>query len=447
MVIVELDNEFDELRESLENGPALVIPIYSDIYKHSKMNRVSCLYIHPKGGEEYLVGFSHNDVINTDKTIEEILSPNQGLYVLGKKQFMYHYQCEKMFDVDLIHYWNTNKPLDSDSTDTKAHDFLYRQLSKYSNANDVIPISKHYERCVRIKKNWINTLDGWKSNKAFEYYNDLVIGSLYNIEKHGLFVDYSRFLETFGRNGLENNLTFSEYNIYTTTGRPSNRHSGINYGALNKDDGTRKVFISRHQKDGFLLSFDYDAYHLRLIAELTGYKFPDDVNIHDYLGKQYFGVDKLTPEQYKESKTISFRQLYGGVQSQYNHIPYFKSVTKYIEELWFGFQHDGYIETAVFGRKLKPSFYSDINKNKLFNYLLQNLETERNMMVIHQLDEYLKDKETKMVLYTYDSLLFDYCLQEGKEVILEIKTIMEKGGFPVTLSIGSDYHDIKDVKL
>ena len=57
---------------------------------------------------------------------------------------------------------------------------------------------------------------------------------------------------------------------------------------------------------------DYDAFHLRLIAKIINYKTPSE-SFHKYLGKQYFKSDKLTSEQYSESKKITFRILYGGL--------------------------------------------------------------------------------------------------------------------------------------
>ena len=40
----------------------------------------------------------------------------------------------------------------------------------------------------------------------------------------------------------------------------SNNFGGVNYFALNKDDGSRDRFISRFE-GGKLVQFDYDAYH------------------------------------------------------------------------------------------------------------------------------------------------------------------------------------------
>ncbi len=53
-----------------------------------------------------------------------------------------------------------------------------------------------------------------------------------------------------------------------------------------------------------------------------------------YLGRAYFHVDELTDEQYKESKTITFKQLYGGIEAQYKHIDFFKHLSEFIEQEW-----------------------------------------------------------------------------------------------------------------
>ena len=67
-------------------------------------------------------------------------------------------------------------------------------------------------------------------------YNDEVSDNLLHIEKNGL-------MTTTG-------YVFSEYNLFTSTGRPSNRFGGINFAALNKKDGSRERFISRYSSIG-----------------------------------------------------------------------------------------------------------------------------------------------------------------------------------------------------
>ena len=58
-------------------------------------------------------------------------------------------------------------------------------------------------------------------------------------------------------------------------------------------------------------------------------------------------------------------------------------------------------------------------------YLIQALETELNVKKILLIQDYLLDKKTKLVLYGYDSFLFDFSKQDGVETLKEIKRILE----------------------
>ena len=132
--------------------------------------------------------------------------------------------------------------------------------------------------------------------------------SFYAIERTGLQIDYNKFTEKFKANGIVNNKAYTEYNIYTTTGRPSNKFGGVNYAALNKEDGCRESFVSRFEQ-GSLLEMDFDAYHPRLIADIIGYELPEG-SIHEYFARQYFGKEEISEQEYEDSKKITFRLLY-----------------------------------------------------------------------------------------------------------------------------------------
>jgi len=346
----------------------------------------------------------------------------------------------------LICYFDSNFPLELSDCETVTHRYFNRIYRRKSHVNSIVPMVKHYERCELIKDKFLESFEGFVRDESFDMYNTLFIDNLYEIEKNGLFVHEPSFVETFETKGVKDGITYSEYNMYTATGRPSNRHGGVNFNALNKDDGSRKPFTSRHGANGMLVQFDYDAYHLRLIADLIGYTFPDNINVHDYLGKQYFDTSTLTPEQYNSSKGISFRQLYGGVQPEYRHIPYFQEVIRFVDGLWEEFELNGEVLTPILGRKMKRSFVEKPNKNKLFNYILQATETERNMIVLNELNLYLKDKESKVILYTYDSFLIDFNMNDGKEFITHIRDIFESDGtYPTKAQVGSNYHEMNDV--
>ena len=62
-----------------------------------------------------------------------------------------------------------------------------------------------------------------------------------------------------------------------------------------------------------------------------------------------------------------------------------------------------------------------MNRNKLFNYMIQLLETENNMKVLNDLVPYLKDKKSKLILYSYDSFLFDFKIEDGLGFLTDIK--------------------------
>jgi hypothetical protein len=82
----------------------------------------------------------------------------------------------------------------------------------------------------------------------------------------------------------------------------------------------------------------------------------------------------------------------------------------------------------------KP-FYSnlkDMNPQKLFNYVIQSLETSRNILILREVLGYLRSKKTKVALYTYDAILFDFSIADGKETLQQLERILDQGSkYPV----------------
>ena len=273
----------------------------------------------------------------------------------------------------------------------------------------MIPIWKHYEQF----QDWKKIFGDSKISKFSQLYSK----SLGWVEKNGLYTNM----------GYE----YTRYNPLTITSRPSNTFKGTNYAALKKDDGVRSRFISRFE-NGKLYQLDFDGYHIRLIAKLIGVDIPLDKKAHEWLANQY-GKDL------SEAKAITFRQLYGGVEDEYYHIPFFKKTSDYINSLWLDFLRNREVVTPILQRKIK--FDENLNKNKLFNYVLQALETERNILILDKLSKINLNQKSVPILYTYDSILFD--VDEGEDnYIREVKKIMEKDGFPTHLEIGKDYDNM-----
>ena len=312
-----------------------------------------------------------------------------------------------------------NIPLDITEITTPSHDYFHRKYYKHKNINRIIPILQH----LGYNRELVNKLESYKENVINKNYNNDLIDNLTFIESSGL--------------NYNNEIVYSEYNPYTSTGRPSNRFGGINFAALNKSDGSREPFTSRFQ-NGILVEYDYSAYHPSIIADIVGYKFSGDV--YEHLGK-YYGVDR------EESKTLTFQYLYGHTPIEViESNPFFKLVIDFINDMWKEYKLHGYINTVIFNRKFYRKNLRDMNRNKLFNYFLQSSEFEYGSIVMSELRNIMKNYNSKFILYTYDAFLFDVNLSDGKEFILDIKNILENDKFDVKIKYGINYNDMIDFK-
>ncbi len=184
---------------------------------------------------------------------------------------------------------------------------------------------KHLEKCRKITKTIKDTVEKYDQYDNMSY-NDEVLDNLSYIEKNGLHT--------------VDGLVYSEYNLFTSTGRPSNRFGGVNFAALNKKDGSRKPYVSRF-KNGVLVEMDFDAYHLRLIADKIDYDFPSG-SVHEHMSK-FYGVD------YEEAKKLSFQYLYGFIpQDVVQMNPYFSKVYDYINDLWSSYNSKEFIISDIY---------------------------------------------------------------------------------------------------
>jgi hypothetical protein len=291
------------------------------------------------------------------------------------------------------------------------------------NINTIIPVLKHLEYCRELAKVIKDTIT--KHNQYVNVsYNNEVLDNLTYIESNGL--------------QTTNGSVYSEYNVFTSTGRPSNRFGGINFAALNKTDGSRKQFISRF-KNGVLVEMDFDGYHLRLIADKVGYEFPEG-SVHEHMAKLY-GVD------YQEAKSLSFKYLYGYIPDEIKkNNEYFNSVSNYINILWNGYKSKEFIVSDIYSKKIYRKNLTDMNANKLFNYTIQLMETENNMKALSKLISKIRNYKSRLVLYSYDSFLFDFNMEDGLDYLKKVKNTLEQDGkYPVKVSWGLNYHEMKDI--
>jgi hypothetical protein len=432
MIVESRQAIMDIFELSQQQSEIFAIPIFADVHRHPADNTLSLMYLATKD-KDFIIPINHpdSDIQFTVKQVEDILAKFSYIYVNDKKEFLHAFRwgitkSRKVLDLNLAGWFITNKPTDSTEISTTAHDFIERRYISFPRVNTIIPIYKHLEKCRSVKETTFKrySTDSIQQRQSYTRYNEDMLYILYAIESAGLNTD--------------SKLEYTQYNPYTSTGRPSNRYGGINYAALNKEDGSRERFISRFQ-DGKILEFDFDAYHIRLMAEVVGYKFPD-TSVHEYLGKQYFDKDKLTEDEYKESKALSFKILYGGIPKEMRDIEFFGKVHKFTRDLWKKYKSEKFITTYLLQRRLHADNLTEMNAPKLFNYYLQALETESNVLILKDVFKVMSNYKSKLILYTYDSFTFDFNIEDGKQFYTDIEKAMK---YPVKGQIGNSYNSLK----
>ena len=420
-MIIEKNNQLDDFLLKNHDKDCFIIPILSDVNRHPLDNSLCAVYVKIVDGDEGLLCFNHGETLKL--SLEKLLTLDRlgRKFVRDKKQLNHIVKLKNVVDVNLQYYMSKNEPLEWEELSTNTHDYFYRVMWKMKNTNRIIPILKHFELC----REQVKVLEKYYQLPIHEQYNDEIINNLSFIESSGLRKD--------------DGIVYSEYNLYTSTGRPSNRFGGINFAALNKKDESRKPYKSRFE-DGILIEFDYDAYHLRLIGHILDYKFPKG-SVHEHMREFYGDIT------YEESKNTSFQYLYGRIPQQIiDTNPFFSRVNKYITEIWGEFKREDFVKSNIYKKTIYKKNLSAMNRNKLFNYMIQLLETENNMKVMTQLIPFLKDKQSKLILYSYDSFLFDFKLTDGLDFLKGVKQILEQGGvFPTKSSRGLNYHEMEDI--
>lgn len=432
MIVESKQAIMDIFELSQQQSEIFAIPVFTDVHKHPAENTISLIYLGTKD-QDFIIPINHPDshIQFTIKQVEGILAKFSYIYVNDKKEFLHAFKwgkhkSRKVLDLNLAEWFLTNKPVDISGISTLAHDFIERRHINIPRVNTIIPIYKHLEKCRSVKENTLKRydIDTLQQIQSYIKYNEDMLYTFYAIETAGLYTT--------------DKIEYTQYNPYTLTGRPSNRYGGVNFAALNKEDGSRERFVSRF-KDGKILEFDFDAYHIRLMAGVVGYKFPDSP-VHEYLGKHYFGKDTLTKEEYNESKSMTFKILYGGIPKEMRSIEFFEKVHNFTLDLWKKFKSKKFITTYLLQRRLHADNLIEMNAPKLFNYYLQALETESNVLILKGVFKVMSNYKSKLILYTYDSITFDYNIEDGNQFFIDIQKSMK---YPVKIQIGNTYNTLK----
>jgi hypothetical protein len=392
---------------------------------HPAIAEVSLVYVKPFNSKGYIFCIKHTESLSLKwQTIKKYLSEKE-LYAIDAKYTKY-FLSGKINDVSFHYALTENSRFDFDNCEPIIISNFYREHGSLKNVNELIPVSKHYEYCENIydvvKPYLLKNTDAM--NKAIEVF--------FKIEKEGIKLNKTCFIKYH-----ENHLTphfsvkqgniYTSYNLYTLTGRPSNSFNGVNFAALNKENGERECFIPRND---LFIEIDFQGYHPRLIGELAEWHFPNDRNTYEILG-QLLGVTQ------QEAKELTFKQLYGGVWPEYKDKPFFKQVDMFVDDLWNTIQHSGRIETPS-GKIFKLKDIDNPTPQKVLNYYIQNYETSQNVTQFYSLFNEFKSLKSRIILYTYDSVLIDVSREETPK----INELIAKLQYPVRVKTGNNYNEL-----
>lgn len=457
MVIVETESDFIGLVTKLRTESFVLDIVLTDPKNHPLNNDVSLLLFHfLNDGSDWCFPLMHCECVVPMETrvvwyqqwVESMRMSVAKKYATDKKMCIEALGEDfQLLDLNVFKYLEIGTTEDFLDLTTNADQFINFHFGELEGTNQSVPIVKHVSRFKHKLSKFTSTkLDA--EDKSFDFVNNIAIPRFAQLESMGLAVDESLFIDTYGPDhgrDIKDGKVFSQYYLFTATGRPSNRFGGLNYAAINKSDGSRKPFITRFGNEGMLVMIDFSAFHPRLIATLANYNMPMDVNPYEHLAKFFFEKDRPSPPEVAATKGLLFQQFYGGIKPEFLNIPYFQAAQTYIDHRWSFFEKNGYVETPIYYRRIKTCHIDQPNPNKLFNYILQAFETEISVMTLGRVWDFLSTRQTKPILYTYDSLLYDVHKSDGMSTVKQLRDIMVGGKFPVKVYAGKNYDEMSQI--
>ena len=424
-MVITTQAELEYLTNRLREETAYVYPVAVDAFLHPVQNKLSSLHFLFDDGSSYTVSVNHPDAPHFQIDLSSVYQ----LVTLYQKELRQLVQTTNVIDLATILHMNSVEiPTYRDYYTMAIHQI--KNQFKFKNLHYSVPLTSWIETAeafLQLTKNLYRQYQETEHTEAFQFVNQVTIPTLTKIENAGLWT-------------TDNQFVYSDYNIYTSTGRPSNAFGGINFAALNKNDGTREKFISRFGENGTLVQFDYEAFHLRLAADLIGYKLPE-TSVHEFLAKQYYGTDNITEEQYEESKSRTFGLMYG-YSDDTGGVEFFQKLKEYSSNLWEKYRQNGFVLSET-GRKV---VVTDPTRNKVFNYMMQLSETEEAIARVEGVCKYLDTFNSKVILYTYDAILLDVKNDE-LDIMETVAQKLSNGGYPVRQYRGHNYNELIVYKI
>ena len=372
-------------------------------------------FVFTSDGSSWVVPHGHPDFLHSVSFSDFLDALPSTFWVWDKKRLLHEGRVpgHRMKDARLSHFIETHQLLEDPSFD------VWSDMPM-----PVVPASRLFERALSR----FSSIPNFEPPAGFDFYNGRVLETLQRIESEPLCVDLPAFRSAFGEN--QKPPERSSFNMFTKTGRPSNTHRGVNLAALTPKQA--RSFVSGFGKEGRIVSFDYDAFHLRMLAWFVGYeKAPFESSFHRHLGQLYLGKEELTDEEYETCKKLTFQVLYQpqGIPKELLELEFFRKVKEKKEALWQTYENTGQVHTPIAGRLLLDRSWGwDMAQSKMLSYFLQSAGVECVLSAAQLCFEELEGHKSRLVHYLYDSLVFDVHKDEFKEVLPRLRSLIEFNG-------------------
>ena len=408
---------------------------------HPKLQSLCALYIYSFSKEKgFIINLNHPEAFELELPIKYLRSYTN-IFVKEKTKSLLYIPTLPYTDIQSIYYLLKNEPLEP-LPKTAAHVFYSRQYGA-NNVNKIIPLAKHYESLNNEFDALYPYILNYKSEESNKWYNEILTPTLAKMVSEGFKINdaFNKHFDINEKFSIHDSKIYGWYNFCTTTGRPTNNFNSVNFSALKHNTGERDSFEADND---VLIEMDFEGYHPRIISFLANHTLDKDESVHTQMAKMYFDTEEINDKMYKQSKELTFQQMYGGINKKYLKHEYFNKAQQFINKLWEEFNTQGYVKTAVARRKLLKDNYKNMTPQKLFNYYIQAFETEYNFTMLSRLYKLLEGKKTKIVLYVYDSVLIDFSLEDGKETFQAIKSVVSSD-FPIKIKQGKTYSVLKSI--
>jgi len=384
------------------------------------------------------INISHNELFKNDilEINELILNNFEKIIVLDKKSLQYFLEKDNVFDLRIAN--GTNYEFEEMN--------LLNVPSKYNfskSLNQYIPISKHIEYfCEKFKK--------LKSEIRIEEFSQSVFKNSYikafstleispiTVSKTLLESLYQKQIKT---SYIEENGYYTSYNLYNPSLRPTMSKSSINLLNLPKNNNSRELIIP---SNGYLFEYDYKGFHLSILCKLLKYELQyNDVYTQLYNEIYKTEFQALEKEQHQEIKNQFFQIMFSEILNTEHDSVLLQEVFNFKKSLLEEFENNGFI-TSPFTKEIY--FHETFTIKNIFSIFFRICETELNVKTLLNIQDFLKGKLTKLILYQFDSFLIDWNKEDGKEILKDLKKIIEtEDNYKISISYGKNFNEMRDI--